>query len=320
MWRAADLRAGSTTLLCVAGLLAACAGESPGSEHTGELQQTAIVGNDDRIDYGALNLSDPAHLRFKRAADATAAIVDGRYVMSLPALSLVTNCTYWETENGYDLCSWERFRGELQLPSPVGTGFLVAPDIVATAKHVLDVASCAAMRIVFGFVNGEEQVSAPLGIPVVNIYRCVGQIPSPVRAEDWALIKLDRVVTGRTPLVMRYSGELAVQSELFATGHPKRLPMKIAAWGTKWADYDAAWSSTLDVLGGNSGSPILNLATGVVEGIHSNSTSGFVITDLGGGEVCTELEPSSTNGLHAYAASAAAHLPLHTALVAASAF
>ena len=47
----------------------------------------------------------------------------------------------------------EPFLGQPVLPSPLpfGSGFLVAPDVIATAGHCIDPAILAATRFVFGF-------------------------------------------------------------------------------------------------------------------------------------------------------------------------
>jgi hypothetical protein len=89
-----------------------------------------------------------------------------------------------------------------------------------------------------------------------------------IKGTDHALIQLDRVVKGRTPLKYRSEGTAAVGDELVVIGHPMGLPTKIAD-GAKIRsnNHPHYFVATLDTFGGNSGSAVFNTATGIVEGI-----------------------------------------------------
>jgi hypothetical protein len=85
---------------------------------------------------------------------------------------------------------------------------------------------------------------------------------------DYALVKLDRVVAGKNPFIVRHSGEPSLNLQLNMYGHPSALPKKIVrnAW---IQDVSAAerFYANGDIFGGTSGGPAIDLATGVGEGI-----------------------------------------------------
>ncbi len=156
----------------------------------------------------------------------------------------------------YSLCACERF-GE----QPVGafcSGFLVAPDIVATAGHCAQAGSDTSMTsVVFDFIM--QDAGKPVTeFPPESVYSIKEVVNSVYMrsSEDWALIRLDRKVENRTPLRLRRS-LVPLRSGVFVMGHPVGLPLKYAD-GASVTEYenDACFKANLDTYGGNSGSPI----------------------------------------------------------------
>src|SRR5690606_11297122 len=91
--------------------------------------------------------------------------------------------------------------------------------------------------------------------------------------DDWMLVRLDRVVTapGALPLEIRRDGFPGVGTPVGMIGHPSGLPMKIAFGSTTVIKKDfqsTFFEANLDAYGGNSGSPVFNQTTGIVEGIQ----------------------------------------------------
>jgi V8-like Glu-specific endopeptidase len=85
---------------------------------------------------------------------------------------------------------------------------------------------------------------------------------------DYALIRLDRKVVGRTPLKYRKSGKIAEGQEIVVIGHPTGLPTKVAGGANVRENHrDVFFNANLDTFGGNSGSAVFNADTGEVEGI-----------------------------------------------------
>ncbi|MDD5302227.1 MAG: serine protease [Elusimicrobia bacterium] len=172
------------------------------------------------------------------------------------------------------VCSDERFYGQ-----PVGafcSGFLIGPDLIMTAAHCADasigfpVPECSNMRIVFGFSlrDGEK---TPTSLPAGEVYRCAGLVARPEEwlDEDWAIIRLDRAVTGHEPLRLNASGGLRPGTPVFAIGHPAGLPTKITGPAKVVSVDEKTFRTDLDIFNGNSGGPVVNAKTGLVEGIVS---------------------------------------------------
>jgi hypothetical protein len=126
------------------------------------------------------------------------------------------------------LCESERFGN--QPTGPHCTGFLVAPDIVATAGHCIDNNNIARTRFFFGFrmINFDEPRQV---IPNDDIYRGVSIIDRKLDGatrSDYALVKLDRPATGRLIVRLRRSGEIEQGANVYVIGHPSGLPLKFA--------------------------------------------------------------------------------------------
>jgi hypothetical protein len=177
----------------------------------------------------------------------------------------------------YQLCGNEPFFAQ-----PLGcfcSGFLVAPDVIATAGHcVKSQADLASMRFVFGFrmIDAEH---ARTNFPAEDVYAgatLIGRQLSP-DGTDWALVRLDRTVVGRAPVKLRTSGKIGDTQSLFVVGHPSGLPQKYAA-GARVRDNTPApfFVANLDTYGGNSGSPVFSASTRKVEGILVRGENDFV--------------------------------------------
>lgn len=308
---------------CAFETLEPCEGEE--CEEIRETSLLAIYGTDNRVEYSA------ATTQQRGWADAVGGLVP-RSMVSCPAGA--ANCTMTldsplggstvevieydaagaQVKNLYPVCSGEAF--DTQYTAPACSGFLVGPDLVATAGHCFDgrafgadgrgsldaaelTRSCSNMSFVFGFTK--ESINAATttaNVPAANHYRCTAVVEAQlditenaaqtaiIDKRDWAVFRLDRAVTGRKPHAFRRSGRLAPREALSVVGHPWGLPMKIAASGKTEApqsgrpEWDYLWNARVfqhsaDTEGGNSGSPIINSGSGMVEGIHIASPGSF---------------------------------------------
>lgn len=159
------------------------------------------------------------------------------------------------------------------------TGFLVADDILVTAGHcVADQVDCLDSLWVFDF---DTKVASKKVFKEVNTVGCKEIIKREVSDQeeyiDYAVIKLDRKVKDRKPLKFRTSGEVEKDSSVVMIGHPLGLPMKVTKGATVWiTDFNWTFTSNLDAFGGNSGSPVINEQTGLVEGILVRGSEDFV--------------------------------------------
>jgi hypothetical protein len=233
-------------------------------------RQRAIYGADDRQDL--FQVTKPA---VRRSAAAVVALV------KLSDLSENADGTFdLMTEpykDAYDLCSSEPF-----VTQPTGcfcSGFLVAPDVVATAGHcVKSAADLATMRFVFGF-SMTNASTARTRFGADDVYAGAQLLGRKLASDgtDWALVRLSRAVVGRAPVAVRTSGKIPNKQAVYVIGHPCGLPQKYAP-GAQVRDNAPApfFVANLDTYGGNSGSPVFNAANNKVEGILVRGETDFV--------------------------------------------
>lgn len=232
-------------------------------------QQKVVYGIDDRTDF--FEITDQS---IKDAVEGVAAlfrsadVVDnGDNTSSLP------NQTLFQS---HSVCGVERFGNQ-----PTGafcTGFLVAPDIVATAAHCIDLSDLATTRFVFGYRMTSSN-NATTTINNSDIYQgisLIGRVLDSSTGSDWALVKLDRVATGRPVAAVASHAKVPDDAQLHVIGHPVGLPVKYAPNAEVRDDNpDAFFVANLDTYGGNSGSPVYNSQTGEVEGILVRGENDF---------------------------------------------
>jgi len=252
-------------------------GEAVVSASGGVITPEVIYGYDDRLDEYEVNDTNVL-----AAGDSTVALVslselvdnnDGTF--TLPA---ETYAEWYERldpiETGNPLCSDEPFRDQ---PNPaLCSGFLVAPDIIATAGHCACPDYCTDMAVVFGFVMLDAN-TAVLTIDESQIYYCSEVIARQIGDPDWALIRLDREVVGHSPLGVRAEGVVGDGEGLLVIGHPIGLARKYAGGATVRENTASGYfQANLDTYGGNSGSAVLNADTLEVEGILYGGNVDFV--------------------------------------------
>lgn len=263
-------------------------------------RQKVIYGEDDRVE--VINCTDP--MRLERAR-SVAAIVERRNLVAAGEGQVSIGGSTLEQRYalaGKPLCKREAFRA--QHCAALGSAFLVAPNIIATAHHCLNEETYTGRCMLFDFEIGAGGVT-PTRFRVQQIYgfsRYLGGAFSPDGA-DWALIELDRPVEDRPALALAAGGSAVDQLPLYVIGHPAGLPKKIA--GNAEIRVNTApthFVANLDTYGGNSGSPVFNALTHEVEGILVRGETDFVplgdcyaslICPLTGcrGEDCTRISP-----------------------------
>ena len=85
---------------------------------------------------------------------------------------------------------------------------------------------------------------------------------------DFAVIRLDRAVSGRVPLKVRHEGKVSSREPLMVIGHPLGMP-KILATDIFIRDNNQQYvfKTNADTFSGNSGSPVIGIDSHLVEGI-----------------------------------------------------
>ena len=241
----------------------------------GSLIIKGIYGTDDRLDeYQVLDS------QLKAIGDSTVALIsiddvtdnnDGTY--SIPSTTLAET---YPDKYGRPLCPDEPF---IDQPSvAVCTGFLVAPDLIATTGHCISEQSvCLDKAFVFGFAMINESTPV-LTFDASDVYFCNEVIARRQTSNsDWALIRLDREVLNHAPLVTRRSGKIPDNQDLAIIGHTLGLPRKYA--DNAWIQDNlsqGSFQANLDTFIGNSGSPVINIDNYEVEGLLFAGNPDFV--------------------------------------------
>ncbi len=141
---------------------------------------------------------------------------------------------YGERNN---LCEGQSFSDSPAVKPAYCSATLVAPDLVVTAAHCLQTRSCEQMGFLFGvtssdFEGDDYNFSDPMD-KQEHYFECqnvleVGegwtkQGEGHSTENDWAIIRLNRVVPGATNLPFRRSGQLEVSDSVKAVGNPRGL-------------------------------------------------------------------------------------------------
>jgi len=165
----------------------------------------------------------------------------------------------------FRLCSKERFRHQPFIASC--SGFLVAPDIIATAGHCFQTGdSCKQYHWVFNYkVNEATQTN--ITVDASDVYKCKEVIKASLtKTTDFALIRLDRKVEGVSPV--KIPKELPkLGTPVVLIGHPSGLPQKITDGGKINAVSATEIKANVDAFQINSGSGVFDATTGDLLGI-----------------------------------------------------
>lgn len=223
------------------------------------------------------------------------------------------------------LCPGQRFME--QRGASYCSGTLIGPDLVLTAGHCMGPKDkpadrCGTARFVFGFAV-ESRGEVPSRVPAADVYSCDKvEIYKYDGSGDFAVVRLDRPVSGRTPASI-YTRELpAVGRRVFTVGGPYGLPLKVLNdANVRSVDAEKKFFRTnLDTSGGNSGGGVFSSLTGLLLGVHTASfdpdlvevplppNHGLPETDArvkeGKCKIITRLEQDGGRGKKAYGLSA----------------
>jgi V8-like Glu-specific endopeptidase len=181
-----------------------------------------------------------------------------------------------EMTYGAPLCAEQRFGAQ---PAPgFCTGFLLDDQTLLTAKHCLpDAAACAQTLAVFDFAyDAEGRLVDPVN---ENIFQCAGLAELGSNG-DFVLVTLERS-TDRAGLPLSTLPLSQTLGPLAILGHPDGLPRKVALGATVLIDEPANdyFVTNLDSFAGNSGSPVIDLASYQVVGMLLGGEEDYALTD-----------------------------------------
>ena len=231
--------------------------------------QKVIYGTDNRVDL--FQVTDQAVLN---DADSVVALFWSADVVDNGNGTSTLTTRNFGTE--YNLCTGEPFRNQ-----PIGafcSGFLVGPDLIATAGHCVNANNVTTVRFVFGF-RMQNATTARTVVNNADIYSGASIVGRQLvtNGTDWALVRLDRRVTNHRVVRIRRVGQIAAGQAVHVIGHPSGLPTKFAPGANVRDNSNGAFFvANLDTYGGNSGSPVFNAADHRVEGILVRGDTDFV--------------------------------------------
>ena len=162
------------------------------------LRQKSLYGVDNRIE-----VMDIPQLEQRNHAEAVAALFEADKIADNgDGTSTLETTEYGKT---YNLCAGQKF-----LTQPIGafcTGFLVAPDLMATAGHCIkDVSDTDQIRFVFNYRLHDDGKPVTV-VKNADIYRVASVVGKKEEnnGADWALVRIDRPATNYQHLRVRQS-------------------------------------------------------------------------------------------------------------------
>jgi len=284
---------------CAFGASASCSeradSDSPAPEPLAGKAQSVVFGADDRaevselVERGALDLVELSRA-VALLTDSAALDAQGRPQItcagdaqkpctrdcqrcdlraSVPFSALPRACAP-PLEVCPELCADEPFRE--QASAGHCTGFLLAPDLLATAGHCLAEQPCARTAVVFGYRLQASGAGSAVVKEALDTYHCAEVIAAQHGASttpDWALLRLDRPVRDRVPLCLAAPPGPRVGDPLVLAGHPLGLPLKVDDGGelVRLSPTGSSLLATTDSFAGHSGSAVLDARTLQVVGI-----------------------------------------------------
>ncbi|MGA3227628.1 MAG: serine protease [Acidobacteriaceae bacterium] len=222
-------------------------------------RQKAIYPHDRRRDYYQFKV----HPDYERNSNSVAAIVVPPNFTWEHDIFRLLPLTLAEREHG--LCKDQPFLEQEAVANC--SAFVVGPDTIATAHHCIG-NDYRSYKIVFGYrMDSPTQLHATQD--VYTIKEVVKANDEANALDDFIVLRTDRIMQGHPPLPTRISGSIQEHDGVYMLGFPRGLPLKLADGASVLETKEGShfFRADLDAFFGNSGSPVFNASTQIVEGI-----------------------------------------------------
>lgn len=251
-----------------------------------------IYGEDDRRDLYQLEAS-----RWQEFARSTALLIDRIHVRKLEDKEYDYQLVTKKAGKRYRLCRREAF---WEQPSTGAcSGFLVGEDVLVSAGHCfLDVGACKATAVVFDYSYHSSDTD-PTRLSSSSVYFCkevLERVYEIAEGLDFAVVRLDRAVQGRKALSLRTQGKVAKGEELTIIGHPLGLPTKVSYGKARSVRKHDYFVINADLWTGNSGSPVFDSHTGIVNGLVASGEEDFIYDSSDDCQVSKVCAPDACDG------------------------
>ncbi|OUR99791.1 hypothetical protein A9Q84_01825 [Halobacteriovorax marinus] len=245
----------------------------------------AVYGVDDSTSICSDNINPQEVLRAKKTAMFVSKMdmrlagrVDGKNIWQIVGSTLEDVLS---SQYEMPVCHSVKFRKEMT--PGFCTGFLFnTGDVSTNGKQLLTAGHCfgnnsssdrSSMRVVFTVANDNRKVVSNNPYYREGIFVSEDQVfevdYNTQEEEDFTVVTLDRKVKGVSGFEIE-SLEVSAGDRIQMMGHPLGLMMKFTSGKVVFPNRDESenyFGARLSSFGGNSGSPIVNLSTGKVNGI-----------------------------------------------------
>jgi len=235
---------------------------------TPQAQIKVIYGEDNRKDIYEVNDQNVRNL-----AASTAVLFNASDVIPVQGGYKLRGESFGKAMN---LCKDEPFYEQ-----PSGgfcSGFLVGEDTFVTAGHCIrSEQACKNVRFVFNYAVYQKGVM-PTEVSTDDVYECKKIIARKELANgaDYAVVQLDRPNKKYRPLQVNHTRKIKPGTDVMVIGYPAGIPVKVSDGAKVRSVEDGYFVANLDTYGGNSGSAVFNVKTGLVEGILVRGEQDYV--------------------------------------------
>lgn len=191
------------------------------------------------------------------------------------------------------LCSSEKFKNQ-----PIASfcsGFAIGKNVIVTAGHCIESEDdLKTIRFIFDFKYiAQNSVKTVFEKQLIlSGKRIISRINS--GNMDYSIIETNEIIPEVRRLKLNLASKIKDKESVYVIGHPVGLPLKIAGGAFVRNNTDSLFfSANLDTYGGNSGSPVFNSRTHLVEGILVRGETDFIKSSSGN---CNVSNPCPNNG------------------------